>query len=183
MLICSNTCDVEPSGDLSRPECLRSGADHDSAEIPGRGPDLSSGLAHVILHWTYKKTTLKKWVRILGVGGVRDSWKITGYHHPTIQGTAPTECWTGFCRLGSSCSEGMSLFALVCRSAAGRHRRCAGWAPACSCWSPHAPGNQGSPVGGWGVAKSENAPPSREAYLECQRLGCGQTSLGDKMEM
>lgn len=97
-------------------------------------------------------------------GGIRDSWKITGYHHPTIQGTAPTECWTGFCRPGSSCSEGMSLFALVCRSAAERRRRCAGWAPACSCWSPHAPGNQGSPGGG-GVAKSENAPPSREAHL------------------
>lgn len=51
MLICSSTCDVEPSGGLSRPECLRSGADHDSAEIPGRGgPDPSSGPVHVILH-------------------------------------------------------------------------------------------------------------------------------------
>lgn len=96
--------------------------------------------------------TLKKWVRILGLG-VRDRWKITGYHHPTIQGTAPKECWTGFCRLRSSCNEGMSLFALVCRSAAGRHRRCAGWAPACSGWWPHAPGNQGSPVGGGGGCK------------------------------
>lgn len=46
MLICSSTCDVEPSGDLSRPECLRSGADHDSAEIPGRGggrPEFRTG--------------------------------------------------------------------------------------------------------------------------------------------
>lgn len=77
--------------------------------------------------------------------GGTDSWKITGHHHPKIQGTALTECWAGFCRLRSSCSGDTSLFALVCRSAAGRHRTCARWVPACSCWSPHALGSQGSP--------------------------------------
>lgn len=63
-----------------------------------------------------------------------------------IQGTAQTACWADFCRPGSSCSGDTSLFALACRSAAGRRQTCARWVPACSCWSPRAPGSRGSPL-------------------------------------
>ena len=55
-----------------RPECLRSGADHNSAEIPGRGQ--ARGPVNVILHWTYKKKKKgkknfkKKGVRMRGNG-------------------------------------------------------------------------------------------------------------------
>lgn len=67
MLIRSSTCDFKPSGDLFlRPECRRSGAEHNKTEIPGRG--LARGPVHVILHCTYNRNVKR------GSGGVRNGW-------------------------------------------------------------------------------------------------------------
>lgn len=123
-----------------RPECLRSGADHNSAEIPGKGQ--TRGPLYVILCWTYRTKKILLKLERMKVKTVERSQVTT---ISKIQGTALTAYWANFCRPGSSCSEDTSLFALVCRSAAGRRRTCARWVLACSCWSPLAPGSRGSP--------------------------------------
>lgn len=138
--------------EILRPECLRSGADHNSAEIPGKGQ--TRGPPYVILRWTYrtKKIDILFKLERMTVKTVERSQVTTV---SKIQGTALTACWANFCRPGSSCSGDTSLFALVCRSAAGRRRKCARWVPACSCWSSHAPGSRGSPLK-WQCRRKKN---------------------------
>lgn len=55
MLICSSTCDVEPSGGFSDLSCLRSGADHNIAEIPGRGQGPRPGSCNPTLNIQRRK--------------------------------------------------------------------------------------------------------------------------------
>lgn len=126
--------------EILRPEFLQSGVDHNSAEIPGKGQ--TRGPLYVILRWTYRTKKILFKLKRMKVKTVERSQVTTV---SKIQGTVLTACWADFCRPGSSCSEDMSLFALVCRSAAGRRRTCARLVPACSCWSPRGPGSRGSP--------------------------------------
>ena len=145
-----------------RPECLPPGADHDSADIRVRsrvrGPQFK---------WSYTEDTKEKNIDRVGGGG--GGWRCGGgvrgrggeevcesilrtghrsHRRPKIRGTVLRGFWAGFCRPGSSCSAGTSLFALACRSAAERRQTCGWRAPACSCWSPRARGSPGSPGGG-----------------------------------